>query len=1062
MPDNYVVYHLHSDYSLLDSCTDFKAYIDMAVEQGMPAIAFTEHGVPRGWVGKKLYCDEKGIKYIHGVEIYLTEQLLPKVRDNYHTVLLARNYAGVREINRLMQLSSDEDHFYYTNRITFDEFLGLSENIITTSACLASPLNKLPEDHPRYMDLVNRYDYLEIQPHPCDEQVAFNRRLYEISKRTGKPLIAGTDTHSASAYMAECRAALLRYKDKTFGDEDSFDLTWKTRDQLASAFASQGALPPEVFEEAIANTVVMAESVEPFELDRSIKYPILHGSAEADSEAFYALIESCFQEKLDKGIIPAEQAQAFRDAIQEETGVFKKLGMSGFMLSMAELVRWCKSQGMPIGPARGSVGGSRVAYITDIIDLNPETWHTVFSRFCNADREEIGDIDVDCTESDRPKIFRYIIDRFGEAKTARVGAYGTLADLATIDGAGSAMRKWWEIKHHPENFQESKRANWSSYKFDSANPYLLGKVDQIKKEFGASPDDARKKHAELFYYYDGMYGTRVSQSVHPAGIIISPIDLDEEYGVFWKDGERCLVMDMDEAHETGLAKYDFLLLKTVSVLSDTCKLLGVPYPRTHEIDWNDEAVWNDMLESPGALFQMEGDYAFKSLKQYRPHSVFDLCLITASIRPSGASYRDALLAHKPHHNPSELIDALLKNNNGYLVYQEDIIAFLQQVCGLSGSSADTVRRGIARKKPEILEQALPSILNGYCSRSDKPREVAEAECQEFLKIIDDASSYMFGYNHAVAYSLLTYLCAYYRHYHPIQFITAFLNNAANDDDIRNGTLLARHYKIEISSPRFGVSKGDYACDLSKNRIAKGLSSVKFLSSKVAKELFSLSQGRKYARFVDLLSDIAHNTSMDARQLAILIHIDFFADFGNQRELENIAEVFEMFKHGEAKQIRKSQIEGTWMEPIVARHSDGSKKDGSDAAFWKLGDVPEIMRLCEAHIKSLGLRDISIIAKARYFAEAMGYTGYISGRDEDRSLLYIKEVSPLRRKKDNALFGYAVLTQSIGSGIESRFTVFCKDYNFDPIKPGEIIRCMGYRREKGVYFTMTNWQHVIDD
>ncbi len=392
MSENYVAYHLHSDYSLLDSCSTYRDYIDLAVEQGMPAIAFTEHGITRGWVNKKLYCDEKGIKYIHGVEMYLTERLEPKVRDNYHTVLLAKNIDGVREINRLMALSSDAEHNYYNNRISFDEFLDISDNVIKTSACLASPLNRLPEDHPRYMELAAHYDYLEIQPHNCQEQKVYNRRLLALSEKLGKPLIAGTDTHNSSAYKAACRAVLMRSKDKTFGDEDRFDLTWKAYDELVEAFAAQDAIPEEAYLRAIQNTLAMADSVEPFELDRSIKYPILYGTREEDSRRFEALIEAKFREKLASGVIPPSQEQAFREAIAEELRVFRKLNMDGFMLSMAELLGWCRDQGMAVGPARGSVGGSRIAYITDIIDLNPETWHTVFSRFCNESRLEINDI----------------------------------------------------------------------------------------------------------------------------------------------------------------------------------------------------------------------------------------------------------------------------------------------------------------------------------------------------------------------------------------------------------------------------------------------------------------------------------------------------------------------------------------------------------------------------------------------------------------------------------------------------------------------------------------------
>ena len=394
MSKRYTVYHLHSDFSLVDSCTKFEDYVDLALQQGMTAIASTEHGRPLGWVSKKLYCDEKGIKFMHGVEMYLTESLTEKVRDNYHTVLIAKNMAGLRELNRLIELSSQEDHFYYNPRISFDEFLALSDNIIKTSACLASPLNKLPDDHPRYMELVMHYDYLEVQPHNCDDQIAYNKRLLELSRKTGKPLIAGTDTHSLNPYKAECRKVLINYKrhgKQVYSDEDALDMNWKTYDELADAFRIQNALPAEEYLAAIENTNALADSVENFELDRSIKYPILYGSREADSEKFVETIERKFREKVEHGVIPHSQIDGFRSAIDEEVAVFRKLGMDGFMLSMGELISWCKEQGMAIGTARGSVGGSRVAYILDIIDLNPETWHTVFSRFCNEDRLEIGD-----------------------------------------------------------------------------------------------------------------------------------------------------------------------------------------------------------------------------------------------------------------------------------------------------------------------------------------------------------------------------------------------------------------------------------------------------------------------------------------------------------------------------------------------------------------------------------------------------------------------------------------------------------------------------------------------
>lgn len=733
---SYIPYHVHTHYSLLDSCSTPEDYVKLCVENGHRAISFSEHGKPLNWVSKKKLCEENGILYIHSVEIYLTEALLQpdpetrelkKVRDNYHTVLMARNAEGVRELNNLITLSSQEDHTYYVNRLSFDEFLNISDNIISTSACLASPLNKLPSDHPMYEKLVQKYTFLEVQPHDQPDQIAFNQRLYELSQKYGKKLIAGTDTHSASAYKAECRDILLESKHKKY-DDDGFDLTYKTYDELVAAFAKQNALPEDVYLQAIDNTNLLSELVEPFELDNSIKYPILYGSAEADAKEMRTRTERMFQEKISAGIIPAEEVEAFRKALEEELDIFDELGMSGFMLSVSEIVCWAKEQGFAIGTSRGSVGGSRVAYVTDIIDLNCEEWHTVFSRFCNRHRVEPGDVDLDCVESDRPAIFKYIIERFGEEHTARVASYGTMAPRATIDNIGRCFRDRYEERYGKE----------------TQNPWAIPNVNKIKSEFEADEKKAREKWPDLFYYYDGLVGTLSSQSVHPAGMVISCDTLDDNYGVFIKDGERCLVLDMEDAHLANLVKYDLLILKTVQVIRDTCRYIGRQYPKTYEMDFHDPNIWEEIVKSPVGLFQFEGKFAFDSLKKFQPHCVEDVTLVTAAIRPSGASYRDKLLEHQQHHNPSQLIDDILKDSLGYLTYQEQIIRILSEACGLDGSTADSVRRGISRKDKKILDKYMPLIIDGYCDNSDKPRAESEKEIAEVIQVISDASEYSFG------------------------------------------------------------------------------------------------------------------------------------------------------------------------------------------------------------------------------------------------------------------------------------------------------------------------------
>lgn len=1131
---------------MLDSATKFQDYIDRAVQLGQTAIAFTEHGNIYQWVAKKMACDKAGIKYLHGVECYLTEQLYEypdanelwreaqsgrneqdakkvlaemmesgkkKVRDNYHTILIAKNYDGILEINNLVSLSNRDDHFYYKPRITFEEFLGISDNVIKISACLASPLNKMSVRHPMYEKLLKHYDYLEVQAHNFGEQISYNCHLAEMSKKYGIPLIAGTDTHSIDAYKAECRSIMQLAKHIEFADEDSFDLTYKTYDELVEMFRIQGALPEQVFLEAIENTNRMADSVEPFELDISFKYPKLYGNAAEDKAVFEDTIRKNFQSKIDEGAISPEQIQNFKDAIKEECRVFDKIDMSGFMLFMSELVTWCKSNGIPIGFNRGSCGGSRVAYVTNTTDLNPETWHTVFSRFCNEDRKEIGDIDIDVSPSDRDKVYEYIINRFGQEKTAFILAIGTIKSKGCIDEICRALGVKWNKEHqrdergfrkalellkdnsasvrfgdHPDGCElyhfdengtliisnqfehipgielvkqftkEYSKLKEENEKIFQKNPWV-GKVNtEIKDLFELDEEKARSQYPEVFYYYDGLLDVAISQSMHPAGIVASPITLRDHYGTFLSEGKEILQIDMECVHEAGLVKYDILGLKNIEIIKDTYALIGKPYPKSHEINWNDDAVWNDMLRSSIGIFQFESAFAFDSLRKFKTHSIYDMSLVTACIRPSGASYRDELLQRKPHHNPSPIIDDLLKDNLGYLIYQEDTIKFLQQICGLSGSEADNVRRAIGRKQKDRLEAALPDILEGYCSKSSQPRNIAEEEAKEFLQIIEDSASYQFGYNHSIGYCMIGYLCAYLRYYYPAEFITAYLNNANNEDDIKNGSALAELYGIQIVPPRYGISKDRYVYDKDRNVIAKGINSIKYMNSTVANELYDLAKRSDPKTFMSLLTLMNNETSIDTRQRDILIKIDFFVDFGNVTELSRIASIFVFFKNGTAKKVQKDKISGQMLD-VVSKYATDKNKNGTEAKSFTITDMAGLLNECESVIKSLHLPDLDLKCKIQNQIELMGYIDLTTNKKEDRRKLLITDVFPLSSKKDNTVWGYAAQTRSIGSGKVSRLTIRSSVYAKTPVKRFDIIYAKELEKNRSGYWYLLDYDLI---
>ena len=1040
---NYVCYHLHTEDSLLDSCTNHKLYTDRAIELGQSAIGFSEHGNTYNWIEKKMYANSKGLKYLHECEVYLTASLDEKVRDNYHTILIAKNYDGFKELNLLIDKSTQPDHFYYKPRITFDEFFAISDNIIKISACLASPLSRYPSsdgaDRNIYDRLLKTYNYYEIQPHRSTDQVKYNQMLFEASKQYGKPLIAGTDTHSIDKYKAECRSILQKAKKIAYADEDEFDLTYKSYDELVEMFKQQASLPMNVILDAIENTNKVADAVEDFELDTSFKYPKLYDNEE---EVFKKRINDMYNEKLRKGIIQPDPR--YKTMVREEMRVFKKIGMVGFMLFMSELVCWCWENDIPIGFCRGSVGGSMIAYLTDIIDVNPLVWNTIFSRFANESRKEIGDIDLDIAPSQRHLVYEHIIEEFGSDKTAYVLAIGTISDKGTIDEIGRALSDKWtqsnaeyqaeyeRICNTIEELSKNDDANsrygiWATEEFgyrrlreireSAKNPYSLDNIAHIKKEYEEDPEGTKKKYPDIFYYFDGLVNTAISQSMHPAGIIVSPVTLPDNYGTFWNDGKRILSINMEEIHEVSLVKYDLLGLKNIEIIKDTCELAHIPYPKSHTVNWDDKDVWDHIADSPVGIFQFESKFAYDSLKKFHCQKVNDLSLVNASIRPSGESYRDRLLAHEPNKNPSELIDELLAGNHGYLVFQEDVIAFLQNICGLSGSEADNVRRAIGRKQMDRLQAALPQILEGYCSKSDKPRDVAEKEAKTFLQIIEDSSNYMFGFNHSTGYSMIGYMCGYLRYYYPKEFITSYLNNANNDEDIANGTKLAETMNIKIHPVRFRHSTAKYSCD--ESGIYKGIESIKFLNDKVADELYELKDDI-FDSFIDLLIRLK-NLSINSRQLDILIKLNFFEEFGEVNQLLKQTMLFDKI-YGK-KQFKKTKIEEMRLDCNIVEKFAEKVTEKTISGIDSVG-------LLQYLVSNIDYPKTTVSDHFRYENECLGQVITVEPK-ADKRLYYTSSIKCTKSITIIELY-------EIFSGKTREVKMWTSQYNSNPFNVGDII------------------------
>lgn len=1058
--DNYVVYHLHSDLSNgvtnIDSVTKFGEYITRAKECGMKAMAFSEHGSVFEWYHKKVAIEAAGMKYIHAVEAYLTSDLTEKIRDNYHCVLIAKNYDGFLELNQLVtdSFNRKDNHFYYTPRISFDELFHTSDNILITTACIGGVLAKgdgFAQD--RFLSFLKKNKhrcFLEIGHHLDEKQLAYNQRLYQLSQETGIPLIAGTDTHVLNAEHERGRAILQRSKNIFFDEETKWDLKFKTYKELVSSYREQNSLPYEAYMRAIEMTNIMADMVDEFELDRGTKYPHIYEDP-----------ERTFVEKISDAIkthpyaVKRHGGERLGKAVAEEIEVYKATKSIDFMLLQRYLREWERANGIQCGYGRGSVSGSMVAYLLGITEMDSLQFDLNFFRFMNPSRVTNADIDTDYSGKDRDRVKEFLLkEKMGlpNIQSAEIITFNTIEEKGAIRDVARALG------------------------------IPLSEVSGITKAADSKNESdraaIRAKYKELFSYVDIVRGTIVSIGTHPSGVLISDLPISQTVGLcsISTSDYPVSMINMKELDDLMYVKLDILGLDNIGVINDTCKKLGIERLTPDNTDMEDEAVWKSIRDDTTLIFQWESDSAQAYLKKFMSDQTIQIAreLIpnfsmikwlsfgNGLIRPACASFRNSVANGEFYDNGFKELNDMLAMEAGRIAMQETIMRFLVAFCGYSNAESDNVRRAIAKKKGT--ETLLPEIEQRFIDYSSQHYDITRERCEEvikpFLQIILDASAYGFSWNHSDAYSSIGYICGYLRYYHPLEFLTSALNIFGdNQEKTAAITKYATKVGIKVTMPKWGLSRSAYFFDREKRIIAKGLSSVKYMSAALADELYQLSKEREYAYFTDLLHDLDRVTSINSRQLEILIQLDFFSDFGNQRELLRLVDLFSTFKKGDAKQIKKAVVDGTPLEPIVRKYAVGVTKSGGEAKSYTLLDVMSILRDAETYVKSMNMEDLNDYIKVKNFHDVMGYIGYVSGKAADRRKLYVTKLIPLHRKSDGKQFGYSVFTKSLGSGVESRFTVLNRVYDREPIKDGDIIYCRAFERDGG-YFKMTDYQRVF--
>lgn len=981
-----------------------------------------------------------------------------KARDNYHVVLIAKNYDGVCELNELSSKSFNrtDGHYYYTPRITMDELVNTSDNILITTACLGGILCKgTPGIQERMLKFLvdNKHRcYLEIQHHMDRIQIEYNKYLVRISEKYGIPLIAGTDTHALNDTHMIGRAVLQKAKGVSFENESKFDMTLKTYEQLIKCYEQQNSMLREKYLEAIEETNKMADRIEEFKLDYSYKYPKMY----EDSEAVFK--QKIIEGIKNKGINNFLNYDKYKKRIQYELETYKHNGAIDFVLLEEDYKAAMRKQNVYCGYSRGSVSGSVIAYILGITDVDSVRYNLNFERFMNVERVSLADVDSDWFKGDRWKIREYLYGK-ESFSCCDIITFNTIAMKGAIKDVGRALGL------SPEETQAISNSV---------------ELDENKKE--TVPHSVREKYPRLFEYVEIVHGTIVSVGNHPAGLVVSPHSVDKAFGTFTTSENEHPIsqINMKEVDMLNYVKLDVLGLDCVGLINQTCEFAGIPRLTPDNMDFDDLNVWNDLEEDCTLIFQFESEFAgsylqdilkeetIQRIKAVNPNfSYIDLMsMANGAIRPAGASYRTELSQGIYRDNGHPALNEFLAPTLGYLVYQEQIIEFLYKFCGFTMGEADVVRRHFAKKTGT--ETDIPIIKDGgYLTdnhyikgfiqtmkeKYNVKKEEAENLIVNFLQVIIDASDYLFSKNHADPYSYLGFACGYLRHYHLLEFLTAAMNIYKEDDKkSANIKAYAKKKGIIIKPIEFGKSKAEYFMDKTENVIYQGIEGLKYCNAHIAEELYELSKN-KYDNFIELLVDINNKTSVDSRQLEILTGLNFFEKFGKNKYLLELIKMCNGEKKGSkttrpalltCKQIKKAKLEELGITPYLAEKY--SKKETAK----QYSDIDNIGLLIELATR-IENKSLSVIEQIKFEKEYLGSVIYTNPKVH-KSYYAVIEYTTYKDPRKPYLVLYNIKT---GEYIKTKITSV-KAYENNPFGEYAILKIDNFIEQPKKKFINGEW------
>ena len=942
MPSQFIHLHLHTQYSLLDGANQIDPLIRQVRSFGMPAVAITDHGNMFGAIEFYQKAQAGGVKPIIGCEAYLApgsrtgrERHLAH-NDYYHLILLASNRTGYLNLIKLVSKAYLEG-FYYKPRMDKELLAQHCDGLIALSGCLSGEVPYLigQQDFEGAMHSAGTYRdifgkdrfFLEVQENGLEQQRIANKGLVEIHKKLGIPLVGTNDCHYLKKEDARPHDLMLCLQTgKTINDPNRLrfhtdQLYVKSSEEMVAAFTE---LP-----HAIRNTARIADDCElalTFNQSHLPQYQAPEGYTRETYLEHLATQGLADRMRERPWRITAEQYDL---RLREELTVILTMGYAGYFLIVWDIIKFARSRGIPVGPGRGSSAGSLVAYALRITDIDPLEYHLLFERFLNPERVTMPDIDMDFCMDRRSEVINYVIDKYGEDHVCQIITFGTLGAKAAIRDVGRVM----EIPYA----EVDRVAKLVPTQLNITLQEALDREPRLGEMMHAD-----HKIKELFATAQALEGLARHASTHAAGVVISQEPLTEHVPLYKGANDEIVTQyPMGDIEKIGLIKFDFLGLKTLTMIQHAASVInqrrregtGDPPLEVSGLPLDDQATYA-MLSTgrTSGIFQLESPGMRSLLMKIKPESFEDLIAILALYRPGPleSGMVDDFIKRK--RTPSRisydppLLEPILKETYGVIVYQEQVMAIANRVAGFTLGQADLLRRAMGKKKPKEMQKLKARFIQGA-----KQQHLPEKKAERLFDLMAHFAGYGFNKSHSAAYALVTYQTAYLKRHHPTEFMAALLTTEMGNADKMVGYFTeCRGLNIHILPPDVNESQKNFT--VVEGGIRFGLAAIKNVGETAVESIIETRiQSGSFRSFFEFCHRIDLR-KVNKRMLEGLIKAGAFDSTGARRS-QLMAVLEQAIEEGAAAQREREQGQ-------TSIFGDGTHTDDA-TADWRTAPLPEM-------------------------------------------------------------------------------------------------------------------------